>query len=237
MGYTDRHYSFALDFLCVGSSAALLSIMRVFPQLWFVSLFALIPFLWRATRAGVGGSIGLGSILAMSYCLVTIPPQDWLTPGTCLPKLAVLNLLFSLYGVLINRMGKHVGINAVGIAACWLPLEYLLTRYAGMDVILSAPPPDATFVIRIGSLFGIMFISFMIILVNALILYIITRIFERLISQPGHADDHPETIGASREIAVGRHEYAFPNRRAPPVIPIPVTVDVQPETFMYLQTA
>jgi apolipoprotein N-acyltransferase len=237
MGYTDRHYSFVLDFLCVGSSAALLSITRVYPQLWFVSLFALIPFLWRATRVSVPGSIGLGSILAMSYCLVTIPLQDWLMPGICLPKLAVLNLLFSLYGVIINRMGKHVGINAVGIAACWLPLEYLLTRYAGMDGILNTPGPDATFFIRIGSLFGILFISFMIILINTLILYIITRIFERHISQPGYADDHPETICAPREIAVGRHEYAFPNRRAPPVIPIPVIVDAQPETFRCLQTA
>jgi apolipoprotein N-acyltransferase len=219
MDYTDRKIMLPIDFLCAGSSAALLSISRIYPHLWFVSLFALVPFLWRSIRVTLPGSISLGSMLAISYFLVIIPFEDWINPTACLYKLILLIVLFALYGIIVNRTSRHIGFNAVAIAILWLPLEYALTRYAGKDGLFIFPKPDDSLAIRIGSLFGMLFISFIIVSINAWLLILIGQVIRQRKSETGYSSHAGEKADAPEEKIIGQRAYSLPNRRAPPLIP------------------
>lgn len=171
----DVWYCLAESFLYAGSSAIMLSISRIYPELWFISLFALVPFLWRAVDTTLTGSVGLGVLLASSYCLATIPIGHDNILGV-LSRLAVLNILLVLYAVSVNRASKFVGFNAVLIALLWLPVEHLLGNYAGLSLSHALSESDSSLIIRLGSLFGMLIVSFAIVLLNSLLLIAIESI-------------------------------------------------------------
>jgi hypothetical protein len=216
---------FLENFLCAGSSALLISGAHLYPEFWFVSLFALIPFLWRAIRVSLFESIILGGLLATSYSFVALRSELWATPGALLFTLVGLNALFALYGTIVNRIKKHLGFNVIFIAALWLPVEYALSHYAGLESFFASSPDKTGWpvktglpvLLRIGSLFGLLMISFIIVLVNSLILIIIRQAAQALLSGgrfPIRDDKRP--YPPFKEILLERHWYYFPDVRAPP---------------------
>ena len=247
---------FLENFLCAGSSALLISVAHLYPEFWFVSLFALIPFLWRVVgrvpnppqadkkpdngiaafinkRCRVICSIRLqrillrtrptsvvmpGMMLATCYLLVTYPAELYISPGAFLLKLFVLNLIFCLYGIVVNRLKKCIGFNAIFIAALWLPLEYALSHYAGLESLFASSPDKTGLPVRIGSLFGMLMISFVIVLVNSLILIILRQVAQVLFSRGRLSiPDDKQAYPPFKEIILERRWYYFPDVRAPPL--------------------
>lgn len=207
------------SFLCAGSSALLISIAHLHPEFWFISLFALIPFLWRAIRVSFFESIVLGGLLAISYCFVAFRWEPGAASGALLFKLAGLIVLFALYGIAVNRIKKHIGFNAILIAASWLPLEYALSHYAGLGNLFTLATTDSSLVYRIGSLFGILTISFVIVLINSLILIILRQVVHALLSGDGLSFKENKVVyPLFKEIILERRWYYFPDVRAPPLI-------------------
>lgn len=216
----DHHrlYSTIESFLYAGSSALLISVAHLYPEFWFVSLFALIPFLWRAIRVSLFESVILGGLLAASYCFVSFRPESWATPGTFLFTVVGLIALFALYGTIVNRIKKHLGFNIIFIAALWLPLEYALSHYAGLENLFAISADENTLPLRIGSLFGMLMISFIIVLINSLILVILRQVAQALLSRgtlPIPDDKRP--YPPFKEIILERCWYYFPDVRAPPL--------------------
>jgi len=246
------------NFLCAGSSALLISAAHLYPEFWFVSLFALIPFLWRAVgrvpnppqadkkpdngiaaflnkRCRVIRSIRLqrillrtrpksvvmpGMTLATCYLLVTYPAELYISPGAFLLKLFVLNLIFCLYGIVVNRLKKCIGFNVIFIAALWLPLEYALSHYAGLENLFTFSPDKTGLpvLLRIGSLFGMLMISFIIVLINSLILIILRQVAQVLFSRGTLSiPDDKRPYPPFKEIILERRWYYFPDVRAPPL--------------------
>lgn len=160
------------SFLCAGSSALLIAVVHLHPQFWMLSLFALVPFLWRATKVGVGESVILGALLAASYGFVAFANTLWLEPGVFLFQLVGLIVVFTLYAVTVNRIVAHAGFNVCLIAASWLPLEYVLRSYINGGGFFVLSGADSMLVTRIASLFGLLVVSFVVVLVNSLILVI-----------------------------------------------------------------
>jgi len=72
----------------------------------------------------------------------------------------------------LNRLVAHAGFNVVLIAASWLPLEYVLRNYLGGNGFFVLAGSESVFVTRIASLFGILIVSFAVVLVNSFILVI-----------------------------------------------------------------
>jgi apolipoprotein N-acyltransferase len=112
----------------------------------------------------------LGAALGASYCLVTVGAASWGTPGPFLVKFLSLNLLFVLYGLLVHSVARHIGFNIVVIAALWLPVEYLLSHYAHLWGIFNFAGSGSVVLGRVGSLFGVLMVSFLVVLINSLIL-------------------------------------------------------------------
>ena len=204
-------------FLCAGSSALLISAAHLYPELRFVSLFALVPFLWRAIRASLIESMVLGGLLALSYAFIAIRPESWASPGTLILTVVGLVVLFALYGAAVNRIKTRIGFNAIFIAALWLPLEYFLSEYANLEYLFAIATDESGFLLRIGSLFGMLTIPFVVVLINSLILVVLRQIVRVLLS----CDRHPipekqRTSPPFKEITYERRWYCYPDVRAPP---------------------
>ncbi|MDH3892239.1 MAG: hypothetical protein OEV49_14270 [candidate division Zixibacteria bacterium] len=214
----SRRTDLPLSFLCAGSSALLIAVSHLYPEFWFVSLIALIPFLWRAVSVGLLESILLGVLLAASYCFVSFRLDSWATLGAFLFALGGLVVLFALYGTVVNRIGKYIGINVIFISAVWLPIEYALSHYTGLGSLLAMSAPESGLLFRIGSLFGMLMISFAIVIVNSIILIIIRHIADASLSRgilP--SSDAERSLVSFKEIILERRYCIFPAPRAPPL--------------------
>jgi len=214
----DKTLQFLEDFLGAGTSALILSVAHIYPAYWFVSLIALLPFFWRLTRANLSRSIALGISLAGSYAFVAFFAEFLFSPWTFLIKFLLLSLIFSAFGIAVNRTKRYLGFNAFLIPFSWLPLEYILKSYAHLGSIFVFPETDSTLLIRIGSLFGILMVSFVVVLINALILILLKRVVQALSSRATFpAKEDKRLYPAFKNIILQKRWYYFPDPRAPPL--------------------
>ncbi len=174
---------FLEHFLWAGGSALLVSLARAYPDYWFISLFALTPFLWGVIRTSLPWAVVLGGMLAASYAAVAWPTELWFNPHVFVVKLTALSFVFGLYGLAVHRLKARIGFNAVFVAALWLPLEYVLGHQANLTSLFTFSGVHSAAISRMGSLFGLLMISFVIILVNAIILMVLRRIVRTVLSK------------------------------------------------------
>lgn len=215
---SDLHWT--VSFLCAGSSALLISAAHAYPELWFFSLFALVPFLWRAIRGSLLESVVLGGMLGLSYAFVAFPIASWTSLGASVLTLVGLILLFAIYSAIVNRIKKRLGFNAIFIAASWLPLEYVISHYANLGNLFAVVSDESGLLFRFGSLFGLLMVSFVVVVVNTLILISVGRIVRAIPSgaprprQENRLSCHPIEY-PYRESA----RYLVRSPRAPPMAP------------------
>ncbi|MEE9555514.1 MAG: hypothetical protein V3W18_14605 [candidate division Zixibacteria bacterium] len=204
-------------FLPAGTSALLLSIAHFQHKLWFLSLFALVPYLWKLKRTSLQGSIVLGSTFALCFTFVVFIEGLFTSPALFAIKALALVLIFSIFGIAVNRVKKYIGFYPVFIAALWIPLEYFLIRFAGINGILNFQSLAPGWLIRFGSLFGLLTISFIIILINSAILLLIERARKIRYSVSRLRFPNIAFIFSLLEnTGYTRKWYYLPNLRAPP---------------------
>ncbi|MEW5922799.1 MAG: hypothetical protein AB1746_02300 [Candidatus Zixiibacteriota bacterium] len=209
------------SFVCAGSSAALFAVAHLYQDLWFISLFAFIPFLWRNSRVSITGSVIVSIILASTYFLTIVPICRGIYTDRIILQFVCLNVIFTIYGVVINRTVRLTRFNAPLIALSWFPCEYILTRYIGMGEILNFADNDSYILIKISSLFGMLLISVLVILVNSLIMLIIGRLVFSIIKMPMTKYCNRKTVRNIYSVpCIKRPRFIIPILRAPPKIHI-----------------
>jgi apolipoprotein N-acyltransferase len=208
----------AEHFLCAGASALLISIPHFYPQLWILSFCALIPFLWRVVQIRFSESLLLGAMLAACYCFVVFPLVSWMSPDNIILKLSGFCLLFALFAGAVNRIARHIGMNAVFIAILWLPLEHFLNSTVKIGNILALPESETGMVFRIGTLFGMLVVSFLVVLVNLLLFILLKQTIEALKeeSELNLATSRESFIIAAINLPHSR-SFTFPLSRSPPI--------------------
>jgi apolipoprotein N-acyltransferase len=205
------------DFFGAGTSALILSVANLYPNYWFLSFFALLPFLWRLTRANLFRSIDLGIILGGSYAFVVFTGELLVSPWVFLFNLFGLCLIFSLFCVAVSVVKKYAGFNPVFIAVLWLGIEYTLTHDPVLGNILTLPDTGSGFLIRFSSLFGILMVSFAVVLINSLLLILFKRLAQALCSRTTFATKKDQGFYSTfKQPTLKRHPYYFPTPRAPP---------------------
>lgn len=216
--YKDHVLPLLEHFLCAGTSALLLSIAHIYPEYWFISLFALVPFLWRLNKVNLVGSVILGIMLAGCYAFVAYTAEILVAPSAFLFNLFCLSLIFSIFGIAVNRLKRFIGFNPVFIAALWLPLEYILAHHTGLGNIFTFSNSGSGFVVRFASLFGFLMLSFGIVLINSLILMFIEHVGQKGFSKSKFkfAKEIKIYLDFEGVIPVKRWYY-IPNPRAPPI--------------------
>ncbi len=214
----DKTLQFLEDFLGAGTSALILSVAHIYPAYWFISLFALLPLFWRLTRANLTRSVVLGISLAGCYAFVAFFAEVLLFPWTFLVKFLLLSLIFSAFAITVNRTKKYLGFNAFLIPFLWLPLEYVLSHYAHLGSIFAFPEVNSILLIRIGSLFGVLMISFVVVLINSLFLILLKRLVQALSSRKTlPVKEDKGLYPAFKHIILQKRWYDFHDPRAPPV--------------------
>lgn len=159
----------------------------------------------------------LGGMLGLCFAFVTLRIDSWVSFGANLFMLAGLIGLFAIYAVTVNRIKKRFGINAIFIAALWLPLEYVISHFADLGYLFAVTPDESGLVLRLGSLFGLLMVSFVVVVVNALILISVRRIVRALHSHGRRSLPNYSRVKYSiEELFLERSWYCFPDVRAPP---------------------
>jgi hypothetical protein len=181
IGYMDQ-------FVFAGSTALLIGAAHLNPRLWFLTLFGLIPFLWRVARASPRGSVVLGILLGISYGFLFRAGAPLFGTGS-VDRLLVFALLFGPYSLLVNQIIRHSGRNVIFLAASWLPVEYVLTCLCPAGCLFSLRETDSAFLLRICSLFGVLAVSFLIVLANVLILLLTEYLTRRRLACRGSFSD------------------------------------------------
>ena len=215
--YEYHNADLSLSFLCAASSAIILSFAHVFGELWFISLFALVPFLWRLCHVNLRGAVSLGMMLATFFVCATSVSDLIFAPKIFLLKLLSLNVAFALFGLVINRARKAIGFDPLFIALLWFPIEYALIHYAHLGAIFSISNSGSSLMIGFCSLFGILLGSLAIVLGNSLLLLILRHVGQWILSheKPLTECDN-EFYSLLNEVILERRWYYFPDVRAPP---------------------
>jgi len=209
-------------FACVISSAVsafLLSTAHSHPEIWFISLFSLVPFLARVKRSGWSEMLVSSVSFASIYAILMISTKSLITPQSLLLKIGLLNLIFVVFGMGIKLLHKSIWFNPVFIAALWLPLEFAINRYIGLGAIFALPDHGHDLVYRMASMFGFLTVSFFIILINSIILLLFDQIFLRGVPEFTYNALGIRRLATSLEIhKLFSERYFTINTRAPPAI-------------------
>jgi hypothetical protein len=228
-GYKEHNEDCSLSFLCAAGSAILLSFAHVFGELWFISLFALVPFLWQLCHVNLRGAISLGMMLATFFVCATSVSDLILAPKIFMLKLFAFNAAFALFGLAIVRARKHLGFDPLFIALLWFPLEHVLIEYADLGSLFSISNSGSSLIIGFCSLFGFLLGSLAIVLSNSLLLLILRYVRRWLLSSKEFLiENDNKYYRPFDEIIFERRWYYFPDVRAPPYL-VP-TEYVKPHT-------
>lgn len=161
----------------------------------------------------------LGGLLALSYAFVAFRPESRASPGTLILTVVGLVVLFALYGAAVNKIKNRIGFNAIFIAALWLPLEYALSHYTHLGYLFAPTADEPGLMLRIGSLFGMLTVSFVVVLINSLLLLTLRQIVRVLLSCDPHSiPAKKRTSPPFKEINFERRWYCYPDVRAPPQV-------------------
>jgi len=210
---------FRANVLCAGSSAVLLAFAHVHAGLWFLALFALVPFLWRLASVGRRQAAMQGVMLATCFVLATSAGQLATAPVNFVTQLAALNVVFALFGYAINRLSVRLGFNPLLIALIWFPLGLLLAQVVNLGDALLFGQAGPELLLGFGSLAGLLFWSTVVVLINGLILLLARFIKRQLIRRSTRSSSPSRRVHISTEVPPRTaHWGLIPSFRAPPLL-------------------
>jgi apolipoprotein N-acyltransferase len=215
----DSAVRFLEHFICAGSSALLMAIAHLYPQYWALSLVALVPFLLQAIRVSYRGAFALGASFAISYLFVAYPNSLLANPIQTLLGAVFLSAVFAAFALIVRRTRQKLGFNPIFIAALWLPLEFLLMNNSGAAGFFSLFESDSALVIRFSTLFGVLMVSFAVVLINSLIAWLLKYLGDKLFATGKEVFARESALIIPYKNQIFRSgECHLPDCRGPPVL-------------------
>lgn len=128
--------AWAESFIFAGSSALLLLIANLFPHYWYVSFFALTPFLYRIIRITCGErsrttpseSLRLGFLFGLSFFAVSLVDTRITSPFPSVLMLLFGTGLFALFGWAVGWARNRWGFYPSLVALLWVGVELGLVK-------------------------------------------------------------------------------------------------------------
>ncbi len=168
----------AQNFLFAGTSAFLLLVANFFPHYWYFSFFALISFLYRIIRLNALGALQLGFLFGFSYFSIYKISDFFNAPVLTILTAALGTVLFALFGWAVARAKEKFGFNPLFVSLLWVLFELGLIQF-GMRPFLNESEGASTilsnFFHGLSVLFGFLAVSFVIVLVNSLLVFAIEK--------------------------------------------------------------
>ena len=218
----------AESFIFAGSSALLLLVANLFPEYWYVSFFALTPFLFRIIKATPSESLRLGFLFGLSFFAVSVINCPVVSPYSSLLKLLSGTGLFALFGWTVGWARHRWGFNPSIVALLWVGLEIGLVKlgmnqngsYLGfVRGLLGEGEFSHPFFAGLVALFGFLTVSALIVLFNSLLVLLLLKTLE--VTRPrGRTVQEDERVWdlLSTPGLFAQKIYLIPEGRAPPYI-------------------
>ena len=211
--------TWAESFIFAGSSALLLLLVNLFPQYWYVSFFALTPFLFRIIKATPGESLRLGFLFGLSFFGVSIIDSPLGYPVPPLLKLLCGTGLFALFGWSVGWARRRWGFNPAVVALLWTGLEIGLVKLGVVGGLLGETEFSHPFFGGLVALFGFLTVSAIIVLLNSLLVLLILKTLSLKIPRGKIVqEDERRTDLFSAPWFFTERAYLVPEGRAPPYI-------------------
>jgi uncharacterized membrane protein len=219
--------TWAESFIFAGSSAFLLHVANLFPEYWYVSFFALTPFLFRIINATCGEgsrtrpreSLRLGFLFGLSFFAVSAIDSQTNYPLPSLLKLLSGTGLFALFGWTIGWASRRWRFNPFFVAVLWVGLEMGLVKLGFIRGVLGEAEFSHPFFGGMVALFGFLTVSAIIVLLNSLLVLVILKTLAIKRPRGKTVQEDERTWGVlSTPGFFPRKIYLVPQSRAPPFI-------------------
>jgi apolipoprotein N-acyltransferase len=168
----------AESFIFSGSSALLLLIANAFHQYWYLSFFALIPFLLKTIKAGPKECLRLGFLLGLSFFGASVVNSLMVTPLIAILHLFAGTVLFALFGWAVGCARQRWGFNPTIVAVLWVVLELGFMRLGLVGGLLGEMGASAPILRGLIGLFGFLTISAIIVLLNSILVLVLVKTLE-----------------------------------------------------------
>jgi hypothetical protein len=209
----------AESFIFGGSSALLLLVANLFPEYWYVSFFALTPFLFRIIKVTPSESLRLGFLFGLSFFTVSVINSPTASPLHPLLTLLFGTGLFSLFGWALGWARKQWGFYPSIVALLWVGLEMGLVKMGFVDGILGKSEFSHPFFSSLVTLFGFLTVSAIIVLFNSLLVLVILKTLAIKIPRGKTVQEDERTWDLlSTPGFLAQKVYLVPEGRAPPFI-------------------
>lgn len=196
----------------------MLCFAHVHQELWFFSLFALVPLLWRLGHVSRGQALILGLITATTYVFAAHFGRLLTAPGDFVIKLATLNASFAGSAFAISSLRSRFRLNPLTVASISLPAGCLIIHRAGFGGMIGADV-GLGLLVGLGSLGGLVACSAVLVLSNLVILplarYVKRRLLRRIVDP---ADGFRQLVAKTALYHFTPVWYAVPKLRGPPAI-------------------
>jgi hypothetical protein len=210
------------SFIFAGGSAFLLLLATLFPDYWYVSFFALTPFLYRIMKARPRECLRLGFIFGLSFFGLSVVDSLITSPLPSVLKLLSGTALFALFAWTLGWTRQRWGFNPFILVFLWVGLEMGLVKLGFVGGLLGEAEFSQPFLHGLVVLFGFLTISAIIVLFNSLLALAIvktlrvTRPRRRTVQEDARILDLFSTSGL-----FAQRVYLVPESRAPPIKSVP----------------
>ena len=218
--------TWAESFIFAGSSAFLLHVANLFPEYWYVSFFALTPFLFRIIKATCDEgsrtkpreSLRLGFLFGLSFFAVSAIDSQANYPLSSLLKLLSGTGLFALFGWTVSWASRRWRFNPFIVALLWVALEMGLVKLGFIKGLLGKGEFSHPFFGGMVALFGFLAVSAIIVLLNSLLVLVILKTLAIKRPRGKTVQEDERTWGVlSTPGFFPKKIYLVPQGRAPPI--------------------
>lgn len=209
------------NFLFAGSSALFLLVANLVPHYWYLSFFALIPFLYHIIRLNALGALQLGLFFGFSYFSIYKLPDLFAVPLLTVLTVSLGAVLFALFGWAVAHTKECFGFNPLFVALLWVLFELALIKVTtvGTDVGANLQLRPSGFFHGLSVLFGFLAVSFVIVLVNSILVFAIEKTVS-LAKARGQGVWENESVWDLAPIPrlFAQKVYPTPQNRGPPLV-------------------
>ncbi|UCD95563.1 MAG: hypothetical protein JSU69_05800 [Candidatus Zixiibacteriota bacterium] len=208
----------AEDFVFAGLSTFLLLIAASFRTHWYLCFIALMPFIYRAGRASVLSSLRLGLLFGISF-FVTSGIDSAITAGASVSLRIVSGVfLFAIFAGCLAWVRRRLGFNLILFALLWAAFEFVLIKLGFIHGLFGDLKFTVPFFAALGTVFGFVIVSFVIVLTNLLLALAIEKAIAQVKKARVVVYSDKRTWGWQlRNKFRIENLYLVPESRAPPI--------------------
>ncbi len=210
--------SWAESFIFASSSALLLLLANFFPHYWYLSFFALVPFLFRIIKATPNESLRLGFLFGISFFAVSVTDLLPISPIPSLLKLLLGTALFAVFGWTVGWARKHWGFYPSIVAILWIGLELGVMKLGVSGGLFEQVETSNPLLQNLITLLGFLTVSVIIVLLNSLLVLVIVKSLE--LTKPKEKSTQEKEnrwlLSFTRNLSA-KKVYVVPEGRAPPI--------------------